>query len=208
MKRVNRILISIIVFLTIVIIGLVVLLVLTLTNVKEKPYAKEESVDKITNERVIEFLSTTTSLSGENYYNILETSNKTDEEMFNIVLLYLYANNLYTKENNEYVFNQSDIIKYARKYMMKDNFDYISQNTNIRYDSTNKTFITAIPFETLYRKAILLKSIEIYEKSETTAHVIYELEGSYLDDYSVISNKYNITVDTTDYKIINITKIR
>ena len=207
MKRVNRILISIIVFLTIVIIGLVVLLVLTLTNVKEKPFAKEESVDKITNERVIELLSTTTSLSGEDYYNVLEVSNKTDEEIFDTIILYLYANNIYTKENNEYVFKQSDIIKYAKKYMMKENFNYITQNTNFRYDGVNNTFISSMQFET-NRKAVLLKSIEIYEKSETTAHVIYELEGSYIDDYSRISNKYNITVDTNDYKIINITKIR
>ena len=207
MKRVNRILISIIVFLTIVIIGLVVLLVLTLTNVKEKPFAKEESVDKITNERVIELLSTTTSLSGEDYYNVLEVSNKTDEEIFDTIILYLYANNIYTKENNEYVFKQSDIIKYAKKYIMKENFNYITQNTNFRYDGVNNTFISSMQFE-INRKAVLLKSIEIYEKSETTAHVIYELEGSYIDDYSRISNKYNITVDTNDYKIINITKIR
>ena len=208
MKRANNLLIVIIVFLTLIIIGLISLLVLTLLNIKEKPYEKEESVDKIVNGNVMTFLSTTTSISGDPYYNVLDIADKTDEELFTIIIEYLYANNMYTKINDEYNFKQSDIINIARKYMMKDEFNYITINPNYRYDVNSKTFITKIP--TLGLKAYILKSIEIYEKSETTASVILEIEGSYDINSIRIWDKYNIIVDTKedDYKIIGISKIK
>ena len=49
MKRANNILVAIIILLSLVIISLIALLVLTLINIKEKPFEKEESVDKIVN---------------------------------------------------------------------------------------------------------------------------------------------------------------
>ena len=61
MKRANHILIAIIVFLSLVIVGLVTLLVLTLLNIKEKPFEKEEPVDTTVNSNVLSFFDTTTS---------------------------------------------------------------------------------------------------------------------------------------------------
>ena len=208
MKRANNLLIVIIVFLTLIIIGLISLLVLTLLNIKEKPYEKEESVDKIVNGNVMSFLSTTTSISGDPYYNVLDAVDKTDEEVFTIAIEYLYANNMYTKVNDEYTFKQSDIINIARKYMMKDEFNYITINPNYRYDVNSKTFITKLP--TLGLKAYILKSMEIYEKTETTASVILEIEGSYDINSVRIWEKYDILVDTKEdnYKITGITKIK
>lgn len=208
MKRANNLLIVIIVFLTLIIIGLISLLVLTLLNIKEKPYEKEESVDKIVNGNVMTFLSTTTSISGDPYYNVLDAVDKTDEEVFTIAIEYLYANNMYTKVNDEYTFKQSDIINIARKYMMKDEFNYITINPNYRYDVNSKTFITKIP--TLGLKAYILKSMEIYEKTETTASVILEIEGSYDINSIRIWEKYDILVDTKEdnYKITGISKIK
>lgn len=208
MKRANNLLIVIIVFLTLIIIGLISLLVLTLLNIKEKPYEKEESVDKIVNGNVMTFLSTTTSISGDPYYNVLDAVDKTDEEVFTIAIEYLYANNMYTKVNDEYTFKQSDIINIARKYMMKDEFNYITINPNYRYDVNSKTFITKLP--TLGLKAYILKSMEIYEKTETTASVILEIEGSYDINSVRIWEKYDILVDTKEdnYKITGITKIK
>ncbi len=208
MKRANSLLVIIIVFLTLVIIGLISLLVLTLLNIKEKPYEKEESVDKIVNGNVMSFLSTTTSISGDPYYNVLDAVDKTDEEVFTIAIEYLYANNMYTKVNDEYTFKQSDIINIAKKYMLKDEFNYITINPNYRYDENNKTFITKLP--TLGLKAYILKSMEIYEKTETTASVILEIEGSYDINSVRIWEKYDILVDTKEdnYKITGITKIK
>ncbi len=208
MKRANSLLVIIIVFLTLVIIGLISLLVLTLLNIKEKPYEKEESVDKIVNGNVMSFLSTTTSISGDPYYNVLDAVDKTDEEVFTIAIEYLYANNMYTKVNDEYTFKQSDIINIAKKYMLKDEFNYITINPNYRYDENNKTFITKLP--TLGLKAYILKSMEIYEKTETTASVILEIEGSYEIKSVRIWEKYDILVDTKEdnYKITGITKIK
>ena len=208
MKRANSLLVIIIVFLTLVIIGLISLLVLTLLNIKEKPYEKEESVDKIVNGNVMSFLSTTTSISGDSYYNVLDAVDKTDEEVFTIAIEYLYANNMYTKVNDEYTFKQSDIINIAKKYMLKDEFNYITINPNYRYDENNKTFITKLP--TLGLKAYILKSMEIYEKTETTASVILEIEGSYDINSVRIWEKYDILVDTKEdnYKITGITRIK
>ena len=206
MKRANNILIGIIIFLTIIIIGLITLLVLTLLNIKEKPFKKEEPVDITVNEKVLSFLNSTTSLSGEVYYNILD-NNKTDEEIFNLVILYLYENNLYKLENGEYIFKQSDINNIVKKYMLKNEFNYITLNPNYRYNQVDKTFITKI--QPNGRKAILLKSLDIYEKTETMAYVLYELEGYYIDNSVMISNTYNIAVNITgDYKVENITKTK
>ncbi len=208
MKRVNKFLIAIIVFLTIVIIGLVTLLVLTLLNIKEKPFEKEEPVDMIINGNVISFLNNVVSLSGDSYYNILDIENKPDEEIFNLTIKYLYANDMYTKNNDEYIFKQSDINSIAKKYMMKEEFNYITTNPSYRYDINNKTFITKQPI--LGLKAYILKSIDIYEKTETTASVIFEVEGSYEVNNLGIREKYNITVQTKEnnYKIISINKIK
>lgn len=206
MKRANNILIAIIIFLTIVIIGLVTLLILTLLNIKEKPYEKEEPVDITVNSNVMSFLDTTISKSGDSYYNILEANDKIDEDVFYYIIQYLYDNNIYTKSNDEYSFKQSDIIEYAKKYALKDNFDYISINPNFRYDDITKTFITKL--QPISPKAYILKSVDIYEKTETTASVILEIEGSYDETGIRIWEKYNIVVDTKEYKIISINKIK
>ena len=208
MKRVNKFLIAIIVFLTIVIIGLVTLLVLTLLNIKEKPFEKEEPVDMIINGNVMSFLNNVVSLSGDSYYNILDIENKPDEEIFNLTIKYLYANDMYTKNSDEYIFKQSDINSIAKKYMMKEEFNYITTNPSYRYDINNKAFITKQPI--LGLKAYILKSIDIYEKTETTASVIFEVEGSYEVNNLGIREKYNITVQTKEnnYKIISINKIK
>ena len=206
MKRANNILIAIIIFLTIVIIGLVTLLMLTLLNIKEKPYEKEEPVDITVNSNVMSFLDTTISKSGDSYYNILEANDKIDEDVFYYIIQYLYDNNIYTKSNDEYSFKQSDIIEYAKKYALKDNFDYISINPNFRYDDITKTFITKL--QPISPKAYILKSVDIYEKTETTASVILEIEGSYDETGIRIWEKYNIVVDTKEYKIISINKIK
>ena len=128
-----------------------------------------------------------------------------DEDAFYMIMQYLYANNIYTKTNDEYIFRQSDVMEYAKKYALKDNFDYISKNPNFRYDSINKTFISKLQFNILGANATLLKSTDIYEKTETTASVIYEVEVN-----GVMTLKYNVTLDTSsdDYKILSITKIK
>lgn len=210
MKRANNLLVIIIIFLTLIIIGLISLLVLTLLNIKEKPFEKEESVDKIVNGNVMSFLNTTTSISGDPYYNILDAVDKSDEDVFYLVIQYLYAHNMYTKSDDEYIFKQSDVIEYAKKYALKDNFNYISINPNFRYDSINKTFISKLQFNVLGPKAYLLKSMEIYEKTETTASVILEIEGSYDEEQVRIWEKYNIVVETIEdnYRIISISKIK
>jgi hypothetical protein len=52
--------------------------------------------------------------------------------------------------------------------------------------------------------------MEIYEKTETTASVILEIEGSYDINSVRIWEKYDILVDTKEdnYKITGITKIK
>ena len=207
MRRTNTFLVAIIVFLTIVITGLIILLVITLTNIKEKPFEKEDSVDRIVNGNVLSLLDKAVSISGDPYYNMLESNNKSDEEIFNMVIGYLYANDMYTKREDEYTFKQKDVINIAKKYLMRDNFNYITQNQLFRYDSSNKTFTSKLEFGVLGLRAYLLKSSDIYEKTETSATVIFEIEGSYVDTSERINGKYNIVIDTQNYKIISITKI-
>lgn len=207
MKRVNRFLIVIIIFLTLIIIGLITLLLLTLLNFKEKDTTNSNYIDTTVNENIISFLNTTTSQSGENYYNILE-SDISDEAVFSLMIQYLYANNIYKKDNDEYIFKQSDIIKYARMYAMKDNFNYISTNTNFRYDPDKKEFISTLQFGVLGEKAYLLKALNINNNNDT-ASVVLEIEGSY-EFGTRIYEKYNILIDIegNEYKIISIDKIK
>lgn len=206
MKRANNILVGIIIFLTLIIIGLVILLVLTLINIKDDSKESINSSDVIINGNIISFLDKTMSVSGDSYYNILNSTGKTDEELFNLIIQYLYLNNMYTKSNDEYIYKQSDIIDIAKKYVMKDNFDYISTNPIFIYDSINKTFKTKLQLD--IPKAYILKSIEIYDKTETNAFVTLEIEGSYVETVTRIWEKYNIVIDIKDeFRIISIDKI-
>ena len=208
MKRANNILIVIIIFLTFVIIGLVTLLALTILNMKDKENKVEvKPVSTITNTKVLDMLDDVVSESGDVYYNLLNITNKTDEELFGIIITYLYSNNIYTKTGNMYYFKQSDIIECAKKYMMKDNFDYITKNVNYKYDSNRKTFSSDLIFMNTKPKALTLRSIEIYNKNESEIYVNYELEGTYTNNNSRISEKYNIVIDEKEMKIISTSKI-
>lgn len=211
MKRENNILVIVIIFLSIIILGLIVLLGLTLLNIKEKPFEKDTSVDKLVNDKVLEFLNPVVSVSGEMYYNILDSNDKTDEEIFNMAIKYLYLNNLYTTNNNgEYVFNQLDIANIAKKYMMKDTFTYTTQNPNYIYNDIDKTIVTKLINPS--RKAIVLKSSDIYEKTETKVYVIYEIKGYYIDDVDhSFNNKYSVIIENinnNDFKILDVSAIK
>lgn len=204
----NKFLIGFIVILSMITIVLIILLGITILNKNKNPYDKEKPVDNIINEKIVSFLEPVTSKSGEPYYNILECVDRDDEEIFALVIDYLYNNNLYTKIDNEYVFKQSDIIKYARMYMLKDNFDFITHSSNYKYDSKNKTFTSST--HAVGEETTLIKSMEIYEKTETTASIRYEIKASYETIDTMINSKYNILIDISDdeYKIIGITKIK
>lgn len=207
MKRVNNILIVIIVFLTLVIIGLITLLALTILNMKDKEKPIEiKPVSTITNTKVLDMLDNVVSESGDIYYNLLNITNKPDEEIFSTIITYLYSNNIYTKTGNMYYFKQSDIIECAKKYMMKDNFDYITKNVNYKYDSNKKTFSSNLVFMNTKPHALTLRSIEIYNKTGNIINVNYELEGTYINNNTRISEKYDIEIDETNMKIIKVSK--
>lgn len=204
----NKFLIVLIAILSMITIVLIILLGITILNKNKNSYDKEESVDNIINEKILSFLEPATSKSGEPYYNILECVDRDDEEIFALVINYLYGNNLYTKTEDGYIFKQSDIIKYARTYMLKDNFDFITRSSNYKYDSKNKTFTSPIYVEG--EKTTLIKSIEIYEKTETNVSARYEIQASYETSDTIINSKYDILIDISndEYKIISITKIK
>ena len=210
MKRANNLLLILIIFLSIVIIGLTALLVLSLLNIKEKPYEKETSVDKIVNEKIIEFLNPVVSVSGNEYYNILDTEGKTDEELFDMAIKYLYLNELYTSNNDEYVFNQLDIVNVAKKYMLKDSFTFIPQNPNYIYNDIDKTIKTKSII--VDKKAIVLKSSDIYEKTETKVYVMYEVKGYYIDDVDrPFNNKYSLIIENknnNEFKLLDVAAIK
>ena len=165
----------------------------------KKPYDKEDSNSKITNELVIEFLDSVVSNSSSPYYNLLESNNLTDEEMFEYIINYLYSKDMYTKENDSYVFKQSDIRKIASTYLMDDNYTYIPTNINFTYNSNNKTFTSKLD-NVLSSSKTSTSSIDIYEKTESYIYVTYELEtyGAHKEKY-----KYDITIenDNNDFKI-------
>ena len=86
--------------------------------------------------------------------------------------------------------------------MLKDNFDYKTQSPDFKYDSKNKTFTTKT--YSIKDDSTLIRSIEIYDKTQTTASVRYEVSN--VDE----NFKYNVLIDISndEYKIIGITKIK
>lgn len=199
----NKLLVSFIVVLSIIIIVLIILFGIAVLKGREKLYDKEESNSKVINESVIEFLNPIISDSTQPYYNLLDAYNLTDEEVFKNIIKYLYVNNIYTKEEDKYIFKQSDIKKYAYIYLMKNDFTYISNNTNFTYNSNNKTFISKMDYDMFDEKKVLNKSIDIYEKTESYIYVRYEIE---IYDTSKINQKYDITIrnDNNDFMITKI----
>ena len=204
----NKLLIGFIVILSTVIVILIILFGIAIMKDREKPYEKEESTSVIVNEKTMDFLSTITSKSGESYYNVIESYNKSDEEVLTSIISYLYANNIYTTKNNKYVFKQSDIKRYAELYLMKEDFNYITTNQDIEYDSKNKEFIIDANYKFLGEEAILFNSIDIYQKTEDTVYVLFDIDGSYINSGEKIKNRYDITIkyNNNDFKIVNISK--
>ena len=202
----NKLLIFFITVISITTIVLIVLLGIALLRNNKKPYEKEESTSIIVNEKTMDFLSVITSKSGDSYYNIIESYNKSDEEVFTGIINYLYANNIYTTKNNKYVFKQSDINKYAELYLMKEDFNYITTNKDIEYDSKNKEFSIDTNYKFLDEEAILFNSIDIYQKTEDTVYVLFDIDGSYISSGKKIKKRYDITIkyNNDDFKIVNI----
>ena len=206
MKKTNGFLVFIIITISILIIGLIVLLGLSLTHDRKKPYDKDESTSILVNEGTMNFLDSIVSKNNKPYYNILDLYDKTDEEIFIGLINYLYANNIYTIKDNTYIFKQSDIKKYASMYLMKDEFNYIPINPNIKYESN--TFIIKSDYKFLDEEAILFNSIDIYEKTEDKIYVLYDIDGRYVTSNKSINEKYNITIyyNNNNYRIVNIAR--
>ena len=171
----------------------------------------ETSVTKI---EIANFLSL--AINGDPHYDLLlvDEENNSDEITFSKLIKFLVANNIYTKEDDIYIFNQNDIKEVARKYLIKDNFDYITTNSQFTYDSSSKTFSSTLQFglfEGYY--AFVDKKVEDYSIDGKEINVNYKVTESHLstvngDIVKEVTYLYSITLEKTDseLRIINVVK--
>ena len=184
--------IIIIILLVVVNLGLVGYIVYDKFNEKKEESSenteKLEEIEKDNKENNEEVNSVITKEEAENFLNELVSDSvtvdllisNTDEEVFMNSIRYLSLKEKYTKNGNDFIFKQSDIVDLARKYYMKDNFDYIYNNTNFFvYDSTNKTYQSGLNFG-------LFSSSPSFEKTKTIENFSYES--------GVASLTYNVKV--------------
>ncbi len=171
-----------------------------------------DAIKDITKEDIEEFLSPL--VSGSPNYNLLLSANSseyTDENIFTIIIQYLLANNKYTKSGDNYLFNQSDIKDVAKKYLIKDNFDYITTNSQFKYDSASKTFSSTLQFGVFGFDASVTKSLENYSIDGNKISVDYKvIIASIQPETGEINTgttySYAITLEKIDneFKITNV----
>ena len=171
----------------------------------------ETSVTKI---EIANFLSL--AINGNPHYDLLlvDEENNSDEITFIKLIKFLVANNIYTKVDNVYIFNQNDIKEVARKYLMLDNYDYHSTNQQFPYDPLTQTVSSTIQFglfEGCY--AYLNKKIEDYSIDGKEINVNYKVTGSYHltatgDFVKEFIYLYSITLEKIDseLRIVNVIK--
>ncbi len=142
-----------------------------ITNNGDNDAAKD-----ITKEDIEEFLSPL--VSGNPNYNLLlpaDSDEYTDENIFSSIIQYLLANNKYTKSGDNYLFSQSDIKDVAKKYLIKDNFDYITTNNQFKYDTASKTFSSTLQFGVFGFDASVTKSLENYSVDGNKINANYKV---------------------------------
>ncbi len=162
------------------------------------------TVKDVTKEDIEEFLSPMINESPS--YNLLFPTNSSeynDKNVFQTIISYLLATNKYTKSNDNYVFKQSDIKDVAKKYFMKDNFDYITTNSQYKYDSSSKTFSSTLQFDIFGYDTSVTKEVENFSVDGDKINVNYKVTVAYiLPENDVIGTgttySYAITLEKTD----------
>ena len=195
----------------VVTIVVLVLLVLGLAGyiVYDKMIAKDEKeesnkvVDLITKEEAKAFLD---GLVNETVSDDLLVGS-TDEEIFANAIKYLFINNKFTKEENIWIFKQSDINDAARKYYNRENFSYVTDDVNFSYDSEKKTFSSALEFglfDDLGPSFTKTREITEFDAKEDVAALTYvvTLEYDKTDDRTI--NMTNPLVRTYSIELIKV----
>lgn len=174
-------------------------------------HAVETSVTKI---EIANFLSL--AINGDPHYDLLlvDEENNSDEITFIKLIKFLVANNIYTKVDDVYIFNQNDIKEVARKYLMLDNYDYHSTNQQFPYDSLTQTVSSKIQFGLFEGNyAHVEKKIEDYNVDGKDINVNYKVRASYRsgvngDFVKEVTYLYSITLEKIDseLRIVNVIK--
>lgn len=177
------------------------------TNNDDNDAAKD-----ITKEDIEEFLAPL--VSGSPNYNLLlstDSSDYNDEIIFSSIIQYLLANNKYTKSGDYYLFSQSDIKDIAKKYLIKENFDYISTNSQFKYDSSSKIFSSTLQFGVFSFDVSVTKKLENYSIDGNKINVNYKvtIAGIHPETGEISTGttySYAITLQKidTELKIINV----
>ncbi len=173
--------------------------------------AVKTSVTKI---EIANFLSL--AINGNPHYDLLlvNEENNSDEITFIKLIKFLVANNIYTKVDGVYIFNQNDIKEVARKYLMLDNYDYHSTNQQFPYDPLTQTVSSTIQFGLFEGYfAYLDKKVDDYNIDGKEINVNYKVTASYCspnsgDIVKKVTYLYSITLEKTDseLRIINVVK--
>ena len=172
----------------------------------------ETSVTKI---EIANFLSL--AINGDPHYDLLlvDEENNSDEITFIKLIKFLVANNIFTKVDDVYIFNQNDIKEVARKYLMLDNYDYHSTNQQFPYDPLTQTVSSKIQFGLFegYYASYVDKKIEDYNVDGKEINVNYKVRASYrltaTGDYlKEVTYLYSITLEKIDseLRIVNVVK--
>lgn len=128
-----------------------------------------------------------------------------DEMIFYRCLQYFTLSEKYVSKNdNVYVFNQSDFKDLARKYYMNDDFDYVKGREGIivKYDESNKTITATINiglFGTApeFKKT---KSITEFNFENNIADLVYNINNTYIEPIED-SNGNTIVENNINYHI-------
>ena len=178
-------------------------------DVEEKSHIEDVTIQKeneesnvevsISKEEVEAFLD---DLVPDKYVENLLIS-ETDKEIFNNALRYLVLKEKYTKDGDQFVFLQTDIQDLAYKYYMRDNFDYITDDSNFVYNSSNQTFTSGLYFELFGMSFLTDKTKEItdFSYSDNVATLSYRITCTF--DSKMVDPNYSEKIDNYNIKLVN-----
>lgn len=69
-----------------------------------------------------------------------------DEQAFQLAVKMMFQNGEYTKNGDEFIFDNAKITGYADIYFQKTQFDFISTDAGFTYDAENNTYHSALEF--------------------------------------------------------------